>query len=349
MKLLRDQRYPKWFNWLIPGLVVLLLLSGIIVVVQRVRAAQNPPQSAQEAAYQEALKEGVSLGNIPAPAFSLPDQTGTTISLAQLHGHPTVLTFFDSVCPHADCSLIAEYINWTAKDMGVKSADVNWVALSIDPWHDTPATAKTFLSTRQVTIPLHYLLGNLAQMTPLWQGYHMQAILQPDGVVVHTTGIYVLDAQGRENMFFDEGFDPQALSAYLLHMLAQPGNTAGAAATAGAGQPTGTSNQSRTVNGMTISLTETPGQFGTYTFTATVLGSDGTPLEGAQVNLDLTMTAMPMTPLHVTLNPLNPPVPGSYQAQGVVSMNGQWQVTVHVLPPGAAQPTQTTFTFTAKY
>ena len=190
------------------GVLLLVLLGGLVAL----HARSSPTIGIT-------TLQGTTLGAVPAPTFSLPDQDGKITSLSQFKGHPVVLTFFDSVCPHADCSLMAAYLDSTAQDMGAtETKDVAWVALSLNPWHDTPATAKAFISTRHVTMPLHFVLGSLAQMAPLWSAYHMQSLLQPNGVVIHTTGVYLLDQQGRERVFLDEGFDPRMLSndAHLL-------------------------------------------------------------------------------------------------------------------------------------
>ena len=336
-------------RWIVTAAIVVLLGASAVFI----HAAGGPSTASGASSStssitreaQQALQEGTDLQGSPAPTFTLQDQTGATVSLASLRGRPVVLTFFDSVCPHADCSLMAQYLNWTAKDMGVSSADVSWVALSVDPWHDTPATSTAFLQSRQVTMPFHFLLGTYAQLKPLWDAYHMQAILQADSVVIHSTGVYVLDAQGRERLYLDEGFDPSALSGYLRVMLSQPGNLP--AGTPAPTQAAGTAIQTQSVNGATISLTARPAQYGTYDFIVEALDGNGTPMQNASVSIALTMSAMAMTPLTVSLGPTNPSVPGAYTAQGVLSMYGQWQAVVKVRPAGGGAPLQATFTFTS--
>src|SRR4029079_12472234 len=113
------------------------------------------------------------LNGVPAPDFQLQDQNGQPVSLAQFHGQPVVLTFFDSVCPHAECSLMAQYLEWSAQFLGADSSRVAWVALSVNPWHDTPETARAFLTSHKVTLPVHYVLGSVDQMSALWKAYHM--------------------------------------------------------------------------------------------------------------------------------------------------------------------------------
>lgn len=337
-------------RWIVTAAIIVLLGASAVFIhaagdSNTASGASSANSLNQEA--QQAVAEGTDMQGKAAPNFSLQDQTGATVSLASLRGRPVVLTFFDSVCPHADCSLMAQYLNWTAKDMGTSSADVTWVAISVDPWHDTPASATEFLQSRQVTIPFHFLLGTYAQLKPLWDAFYIQ-VLPPDanGVVLHGTGVYILDAQGRERLFLSEGFDPKPASGYLRVMLSQPGNLP--AGTPVVTQAAGTAIQTQNVNGATVSLTARPAQFGNYDFIVEVLDSTGKPVQNATVSLALTMPAMAMTPLTVTLGPTNPPVPGAYAANGVLSMYGQWQVTVKVQPAGGGAPLQTTFTFTSR-
>lgn len=327
-------------------LVVVALVSVIGATWATVRAHTTSQQPSAPSIFQAG---GYDLGGIPAPNFTLTDQHGDSVSLAQFHGRPVVLTFFDSVCPHADCSLMAQYINVTARDLGTQSSRFGWIALTVNPWHDTPASATAFLQSRQVTVPMHYLLGSPDQLAPIWKDYHMQAILQSDGIVIHSTGIYVIDAAGHERAYVEEGFDPRALSAYLGQVLNQAGSSAkGSTGGGSAGQPSGATIQSQTVKGYTVELTAAPAQYGTYSFTMTVEDPQGVPVQGASVSLTLTMTAMEMVPVTVALPSINPPIPGTYQAQGVISMVGQWKAVATVTIPGAPQPLQTTFTFDAK-
>lgn len=348
-------------SWLVTGALVLLVVATIATLrhLGGATAASGQPSGAsatRTVSPQLALQEGVDLHGTPAPNFTLTDQHGASLSLAQMRGHIVVLTFFDSLCPHAECTLMAQYLAATASDLGPQqTGQLSWMALTVNPWHDTPASVTTFLTSRQVNWPFHYMLGTPQQMIPIWNDYHMQ-VIPPDanGIVEHTTGIYVIDAQGRERLYMDEGFDPQVLSAYLSSLLKQPANAPITSGTPAANQqPANVFEQTQKAGDKTIVLTAAPGKFGTYTFTATIeqgVGdSQGVPVQAATVTADLTMPGMPMEPLSVTLKPMSPPVPGAYQAQNVLSMKGTWHVIVKVQTQGMAQPVSATFVFNAQF
>lgn len=293
-------------------------------------------QPSQTALYNEALAQGAPLHGATPPPLDFKDQNGQQVSLSQFKGHPVVLTFFDSVCPHPDCSLIASYINYTAKYLGDKTNQVAWMAVSVNPWQDTPSSVKEFLSTRQVTIPMHYLLGTPDQMKPVWNALHMQVIRQSNGVVLHTTGVYVIDGTGKEQLFMDEGFDPKALSAYVQHMLASPGASDKSLSGTGNGVNGKTVTATASANGYTLGLTVTPSQYGTFNFTVMLLGTNQYPLDGAKLSAVLDMPTMQMIPVNIKLPPIKPAVPGAYSASGVLSMAGPWTADVTVQPPSGS-------------
>lgn len=317
-------------NTLFAGVVLLLVLVALLGALGT--AALVRQRQADELAAR--TLQGTSLNGVPAPDFTLTDQNGARVSLSGLRGRPVVVTFLDSVCPHADCSLMAQYLTWSAQALGAQPArQVAWVAISLNPWHDTPASVAAFLTSRQVSMTVRYLLGTPEQLAPIWQAYAMQTFLQPDGVVIHTTGVYVLDAQGRERVFLPEGFAPQVLSHDLRVLLNEHGTPAAAQSTA-EGLPAHAITQRQTVQGYTVAFTALPGSFGTYSYTVTVQDAQGVPVQGATVTANLTMPDMRMAPISVPLAALAPGIPGAYRAQGVVAMLGHWRAAITVTLAG---------------
>lgn len=326
--------------------VVVAIIVGFNALAGRSgQSGQSSGASTRGGVTQTATDQGVLLGGAAAPSFTLIDQTGATVTLDSLKGKPTVFTFFDSLCPHTDCSLMAQYINFSAQDMGADAGKVNWVALSLNPWHDTPQSVDAFLSAQKMQPHLTYLLGSASQLQPLWDAFHMQSILQANGVVIHTTGVYLLDTNAHEQVYMDEGFDPRVLSADASLLLRDgPGAFSGKQGAQSAHGVTMT----HSVSGMQVTLTATPGQYGSYNFIALVQNAGGAAVANATVTLDLTMPSMAMSPVHADLKPVQPASTGAYRADGVLSMNGAWSALVTITAPGSA-PVTTTFAFAAAY
>jgi len=334
---------------LVSSAIMIALAVGVVLgfttLANRLSGAGGATSASGQSSAASA-NQGALLGGDPAPNFTLTDQNGATVTLDSLKGKPTIFTFFDSLCPHTDCSLMAQYINFTAKNMGADMNRVNWVALSLNPWHDTRQSVNAFISNQQLKPHLLYLMGSASQLQPLWDAFHMQSIEQSNGIVIHTTGVYLLDSQARELAFMDEGFDPHILSADVQLVL-----TKGANAFAGqqGAQTSSASTQMHTVGDMQVTLTSAPGQYGAYDFTVLVETANGTAIPNARVALDLSMPSMAMQPVHVDLKPVAPASAGAYRANGVLSMQGQWVVDVTMTSHGGGQPSVSAFTFNAAF
>src|SRR5579871_4193235 len=83
---------------------------------------------------------GTDLNRVPAPAFTLTDQNGRQISLAQFKGQPTIVTFLYTHCPDA-CPLIADQVHVALTQLGPDASKVGLLAVSTDPSGDTRAAA----------------------------------------------------------------------------------------------------------------------------------------------------------------------------------------------------------------
>ena len=191
------------------GAALLTLLGANILVSMSRTSAQTPPASPFQ---------GTDLGATPAPLFQLVDQNGTSIALQHLHGHPVVLTFLYTTCP-GPCPLTAEKLHAAAQSLGSQADRVQWLAVSINPAGDTPALAKTFVAAHGLTGTLHFLLGSQAQLAPIWKAYAVSSQAPQGGQIIHTVGVYIIDAQGRERAYLDAGFTPRMLAADLHTLL----------------------------------------------------------------------------------------------------------------------------------
>ena len=195
-------------RWIVITLVVLV---GCAVILHN---ALLPSQAAST------LQAGTTLSGKPAPVFQLTDQTGKVIALAQLRGHPVVLTFLDATCP-SSCPATAPGLDRTAQLLGVRSKDVAWLALSVNP-ANTPADAAAFMAAQQVKVPLHVLVGTASQLAPLWQAYGIAVSLPaaPGGATQHTVVTYLIDARGHERELLNQTYDPKLAAQDLRTLLA---------------------------------------------------------------------------------------------------------------------------------
>ena len=199
-----------------------LIVIVLVVVVGGIIAARNlwTNSHAAQIAPTPTFAAGTTLDGRAAPNFTLKDQSGATVSLAQFKGHPVVLTFLDATCT-TECPITAQYLDWTGSFLGKHASDVTWLAMSVNPTNTT-ADANHFISENKVQVPLHVLLGTRAELAPLWKAYYIEVVppATPGGDVEHTIVTYLIDAKGHEREVMDQGFDPKAAAADLSALLA---------------------------------------------------------------------------------------------------------------------------------
>ncbi len=81
-----------------------------------------------------------------AANFSLRDQDGHLVSLAQYRGHVVVLTFIHSLCKDA-CPFMVEQIKGALNTLPGQGSGVPAIGVSVDPAEDTPANRRAFLAS----------------------------------------------------------------------------------------------------------------------------------------------------------------------------------------------------------
>jgi protein SCO1/2 len=185
--------------------LVAVLFVPLVLLIGNSRAAQR-----------QITLHGTPLAGRSAPGFLLHNQNGEPVSLTVLGGHPMVLTFLDATCAQ-HCPNIAPALNQAAKLMGRQAVEVEWVAISTNP-ANTASDARAFITKNQITVPLEFLLGSRDELAPVWLAYHVQ-VAPTGGQPEHTAGLYVIDREGHERVWLDQGFDPKLLSDDLKALL----------------------------------------------------------------------------------------------------------------------------------
>jgi len=147
--------------------------------------------------------------NYPAPAFSLTDQHGRTVTPASLRGKVVLLTFLDPVCT-SDCPLEAQEFRLAGQLLGAQARHVELVAINANPVDYQAAYTRAFDRQERLTaIPNWlYLTGSLAQLRPVWARYGITALIEPAGSMIgHSEVAFVIDQNGhvRQEMNFSPG------------------------------------------------------------------------------------------------------------------------------------------------
>src|SRR5713101_7072453 len=171
-------------------LVVFAATIGIAVGV----AAALVHRSQGSAAQPSPLRAQITwpAGTKPAPGLALRDQNGAAISLESLRGHAVLLTFLDSKCVR-ECPIEGHVLGDVFRRM--KGTGAVALVVSVDPWADTPGSARTFAARAGWSGNWHWLLGDRAALAPVWRAYNI-AVKRTPGDVLHSAALYVIDSSG---------------------------------------------------------------------------------------------------------------------------------------------------------
>lgn len=141
---------------------------------------------------------GTDLGASPAPDFTLTDGiSGRAIQLGAQQGKVVALTFLYTRCPDV-CPLTAETMRQAQKQLDASERDlVLFIAVTVDPEHDTPAAVQAFAAAHGLDRNFAYLIGSVAQLRSVWSAYGVRVVPDP-ATPGHSDAIYLIDRKGRE-------------------------------------------------------------------------------------------------------------------------------------------------------
>ena len=157
---------------------------------------------------------GTDLGGQAAPNFTLIDSArGDRVTLSALRGHVVLITFLYTQCPDT-CPLTAAKIHAARDALGSHADDIWFLAVSVDPAHDTPDAIRQFLDAHDLTGNLRYLIADRASLAAVWQNYSINARPAEVGVA-HLDGIVLVDKAGRARILLQSDVDPADLARDL--------------------------------------------------------------------------------------------------------------------------------------
>ncbi|HEY2312633.1 MAG TPA: SCO family protein [Streptosporangiaceae bacterium] len=197
-------------------------IGVIILGAAPMAAAQANPVA--DTILAEAINGSSAPENFPAPAFTLNDQAGRTVTLASLRGKVVLLTFLDDTCS-VDCPLIAQEFRQAGQLLSADSQHVELVAINYNPINIQVGYLQAFDRQEGLDgVPNWlYLTGTSAQLQQVWGHYGVpQAEILPAGSMVgHGDYAFVIDQNGhmRQELGFDTGPGTQATKSSFAAQL----------------------------------------------------------------------------------------------------------------------------------
>ena len=143
---------------------------------------------------------GTELESAPAPAFTLHDQRGAAVSLADHQGKVVLLTFLDPLCTD-NCLILAQHIAAAYDRLGEDAQDLVVLAININPAEQTPEAMQTFFQKQGLdeSPAWHFLRGEWETVTEVVAAYYVSAgepKPSKPGEVLHQDVVFLIDRDG---------------------------------------------------------------------------------------------------------------------------------------------------------
>jgi protein SCO1/2 len=148
-----------------------------------------------------------------APPIELTDQYGKKVDLAKLKGNSVLVAFLYTHCTDL-CPIVAGKVH-TAYAQIPRSQRPLFLAVSVDPAHDTPASAAAFNKRHRTAGEIDWLLGSQAELEKVWKAWGVKPEHNANDPeeIEHNAEIFAIDPQGQIRALYPPNFKPEKLAA----------------------------------------------------------------------------------------------------------------------------------------
>lgn len=150
----------------------------------------------------QALQNTLALDRAPArkaPLFSLTDQHGRRVSLADLRGRVVVLEPMDPHCTDL-CPIVSQEFVLAAHRLGAAARRVVFLGINVNQYHERPADVDAFSRHHGLDrlADWHFLTGSTQALRRVWKAYGIDVEPSRSGDVTHSALMTFVDPLGRE-------------------------------------------------------------------------------------------------------------------------------------------------------
>lgn len=147
-----------------------------------------------------------------APPIELTDQHGKQVDLAKLKGRSVLVAFLYTHCTDL-CPIVAGKVH-TAYAHLKKAERPLFLAVSVDPGHDTPASAAAFNKRHRTVGEIDWLLGSKAELERTWKAWGVKPEHDANDPeeIEHNAEIFAIDPQGQIRALYPPSFKPEKLA-----------------------------------------------------------------------------------------------------------------------------------------
>lgn len=192
---------------------LLLLLGTILALGLLATGCGGDGNSSTDAAV--SVPEIAGADAVPAktaPPIELTDQYGKKVDLAKLKGHSVLVAFLYTHCTDL-CPIVAGKVH-SAYAQIPKAQRPLFLAVSVDPAHDTPASAAAFNKRHRTTGEIDWLLGSHAELAKVWNAWGVKPEHNANDPeeIEHNAEIFAIDPQGKIRALYPPSFNPAKLA-----------------------------------------------------------------------------------------------------------------------------------------
>jgi protein SCO1 len=159
------------------------------------------------------IQGGAAVPPKTAPPIDLTDQYGKKIDLAKLKGKSVLVAFLYTHCTDL-CPIVAAKVH-SAYALIPKAKRPLFLAVSVDPAHDTAQSAAHFNKVHRTTGEIDWLLGSKPELQRVWRAWGVKPEHNANDPeeIEHNAEIFAIDPQGQIRALYPPNFKPAKLAA----------------------------------------------------------------------------------------------------------------------------------------
>ncbi|HEU4844771.1 MAG TPA: SCO family protein [Burkholderiaceae bacterium] len=174
-----------------------LLLAGALPVLAPAAAQLTPATPATPAAASGAARPAFSGASLYQLDTTLTDSLGQRSKLRDMAGQVMLVTMFYGDCNTA-CPVVIEHLKRTVAALGPQGRKLKVLMVSLDPFHDAPASLAQLAGTHHLDTSQFKLAvaSDEGQTRVLAAALNIKFRVMGSGEINHTTRIALVDAGG---------------------------------------------------------------------------------------------------------------------------------------------------------
>jgi cytochrome oxidase Cu insertion factor (SCO1/SenC/PrrC family) len=197
LKRIQTDTVAAWITAAIAGLLVASLIAVGLGM------AGWSPSGSRSATGAPPAHWAFDLGGQTAPDFTLLDQYGRSRTLSSFRGREVVLAFVDAQCT-AVCPLTAEILRTARLRLALTDRRrVALIAVNANPLATKVQTVYRWSAQHHMSRQWSFLTGTPSRLRRVYAQYKIYDHVTRDKQVIHDAAVIVIDAHGRERLYFN--------------------------------------------------------------------------------------------------------------------------------------------------